>query len=349
MKKTDFTLIEGGDPIQQAAAGWFSRLRADDVREADRDAHRRWMDNHPDHRAAYQQLEQLWSSLGDFAHAPALDRLMQSSLSASHSTPHAPARSSSRRRWIPAIAAAAVLALAVIASMPLGLQQRLQPAPAIDYATGEGERRSIDLADGSRMDLDANTRVEVNFSNGTRRIALRSGRAYFKVAKDTRRPFEVVSDQGRVRALGTQFETSLRGDVLDVALFEGRVALLTGRQDNHPTPATTLSPGQQARIAFDRVTVLPTRVSYRPTIALPRDNNDRLVFNDTPVSEAIAEFNRRSTQKIHLDVDNLGQQRISGVFHDDDPDGFIEALGELYGLREQPSPDGTRVLTTDLQ
>lgn len=344
MNITDFTLIEGGNPSQRQAAEWFSRLRADDVREADRDAHRRWMDSHPDHRAAYQRLEQMWSMLGDFAHAPALDRLM-------HAAPALPTpeRRRLRPRWMPAFAAAAVLALAVIASMPLGLQQHLQREDITQFTTGDGERRSIDLEDGSRMDLDAGTRVEVRYTPEARRIALLSGRAYFKVAKDASRPFEVSSDQGLVRALGTQFETSLRGDTLDVALFEGSVALLTKKQTLDAPPAATLTPGQQARIKSNRVILLPTRVAYRPSIALPQDAKDRLVFNDTPVSEAIAEFNRRSTQKIRLEVDDLGQQRITGVFHDHDPDGFIEALGELYGLREEPSPDGTRILKPNLQ
>lgn len=344
MNRTDFTLIEGGDPSQRQAAEWFSRLRADDVREADRDAHRQWMDSDPEHRAAYQRVEDLWSMLGDFAHAPGLDRLMHPPLETSD---RRPAQRHRRPRWMPAVAAAAVVALAVIAGMPLGVQQRLQPAEATPFATGDSERRSIDLEDGSRMDLDAGTRVEVRYTREARRIALLSGRAYFKVAKDARRPFEVVSEQGLVRALGTQFETSLQAGALDVALFEGSVALLTQQQRDKP-PAATLTPGQQARIQSNRVTVLPTRVAYRPSIALPRDAKDSLVFNDTPVSEAIAAFNRRSTQKIRLEVDDLGEQRITGVFHDHDPDGFIEALGELYGLREELSADGTRILRPNL-
>lgn len=344
MNTTDLTLIDGGDPVRREAAAWFSRLRADDVREADRDAHRHWMTSAPGHRAAYQQLEQLWSSLGDLAHAPELGRLMHPAAEASR-----PPHQSRRRRWMPAMAAAAILALAVIASMPLGLQQRLQPSDgATAYVTAQGERRSIDLQDGSRMDLDAGTRVEVRFTPGARRIALHSGRAYFKVAKDARRPFDVVSDQGRVRALGTQFETSLRGDTLDVALFEGSVALLT-RHDSPDKPAATLAPGQQARMRSDRVTVLPTRVAYRTSIVTPGDPDDNLVFDNMPVAQAVAEFNRHGRHRIRLQAEGIGRQRITGVFHGHDPDGFIEALGELYGLREERSPDGSRVLKSDPQ
>ena len=348
MKNKDFTLIEGGNPVAREAADWFSRLRADDVRESDRDAHRAWMQRDPEHRAAYQRLEQLWSTLGDFAHAPEIDRLMHPA-PATNTVPH-PSRRKNRRHWISITAVAAVVALAVIVSMPLGLLQKHTPdSPAIAYATSNGERRSIDLQDGSRMDLDANTQVEVRFSPTARRITLQSGRAYFKVAKDRRRPFEVVSDQGRVRALGTQFETSLRGNTLDVALFEGSVALSTQQRRHDQTTVATLKPGQQARIQSDRVTILPTRVSYRPSIALPASDNEKLVFDDMLVSEAINEFNGRSKQKVRLDVAGLGQQRISGVFHGDDPDGFVEALGELYGLREEPMADGTRVLKKNAQ
>ena len=59
MSKPELTLIHNNDPAGQEAAAWFARLRADDVSEADRQRHGRWMETSPDHRAAYQRVERL--------------------------------------------------------------------------------------------------------------------------------------------------------------------------------------------------------------------------------------------------------------------------------------------------
>src|SRR3546814_19614962 len=52
------------------------------------------------------------------------------------------------------------------------------------YATGLGERRVVMLDDDSRLSLDANTRVRVNYSRAGRQLWLEEGRARFEVEKD---------------------------------------------------------------------------------------------------------------------------------------------------------------------
>lgn len=339
MTKPELTLIHNSDPAGQEAAAWFARLRADDTSQADRERHARWIESNPEHRAAYQRVERLWSSLGHFAHEPELERLMRPSPRAATPKP----RIASRKPWRWA-AIAATLAIAAWGAFNVLQPPPEMPVTVIDYATSTGERRSIELEDGTQMDLDASTRAQVRYSADARTVILSSGRAFFHVAKDPARPFEVASQQGRARALGTQFETAIHADSLDITLYEGRVALLTaGNATDAPTQLGTLSPGEKARLSNARMALLPQRVESG---GAPGWLTGNLVFNDTPLAEAVAEFNRYSTRPILLKGDTIRHQRVSGVFRGSDAEGFVEALRDVYGFHEQRDADGAHVLSS---
>lgn len=332
MKKTELTLIDGGDRVARQATHWFVRLRADDTSESDRRQWRHWLQEDPAHRLAYERMERLWSSLGDFANTREVERRLRGGTGVP-----------GERRWRgwhwPSLAATVLLAAGALALLVI---PRQSPPDVTEYATGLGERRSVALEDGSRVELDAGTRLQVRFDKATRHVALLEGRAFFRVAKDGRRPFEVVSDQGGVLALGTRFEMSRLADALDVALYEGSVALLSKGEDAAARSRLgVMVPGQKARVANDRMALLPQTVVDGES---PGWLEGRLVFSDTPLSEAVAEFNRYGPRRMVLGDAAVGRQRISGVFRGDDPQGFVEALREVYNVRDRLAADGTLLL-----
>lgn len=343
MSRPDLTLVDGGDRIDQQATRWFVRLRADDVSEGERQAWRQWRQASPAHRDAYARVEALWSSFGDFAAAPEIgERLAEPAAPAIPALPLAvPARTRPaarrRRRWPGAVAAA--LALAAAGTF---YALHLAAPAATGYHTAIGERRSIQLDDGTRVDLDAGTRLSVRYDRGSRSIALEQGRAFFRVAKDAARPFDVVTDAGGVRALGTQFEVAQLAGAADVTLYEGSVELRA--RDGTQAPSRrlgVLKPGQQARLSDGGMRMRATAVAAGSS---PAWLSGRLVFNDTPLAEAVAEFNRYSHTRVVLADPALGAQRVSGVFRSDDVDNFIGALGEVYGIPEHHTANGTHVL-----
>ncbi|NCT69354.1 MAG: FecR family protein [Xanthomonadaceae bacterium] len=335
MSRPDLTLIDGGDGVDQQATRWFVRLRADDASEGDRRAWQQWLEASGDHRDAYARVEALWSSFGDFATSPEIGRRIAEAPRAPQTTP-VQARTA-RRRWPAAMAATlALLAVGTFASL------RLTAPTEAAYRTAVGERRSVQLDDGSRVDLDAGTHLSVRYDGGGRHIVLEQGRAFFQVAKDAARPFDVVTDAGSIRALGTQFEVSQVAGAADVALYEGSVELRARAAAEAPAQRLgVLVPGQQARLSAGRMQMRATTVAAG---ARPAWLSGRLVFSDTPLAEAVAEFNRYSTNRVVLADPALGAQRVSGVFRGDDVDGFIGALGEVYGIPEHHTANGTHVL-----
>lgn len=338
MNKSDLNVIEGGDPIRRQAAAWFARLRADDVSEHDRQQWQRWLALDARHRLAYQRIERLWSTLGEFAPHPEVSQRIDAA-PAVVATPSRQTGTRARRRFA---GAAFAVAAAVLVAVAVGRWIVVEPAPTeLHYVTGIGERRSLQLEDGTHLALDTDTRLHVRYSRQERRIVIDHGRAYFRVAKEAR-PLVVRSDSGSVRAVGTQFEVFRRSGELAVALFEGRVELLAAGDPDTPTaPLATLAPGQRARIDGRRV---QWEAPLAAATTAPAWLSGRLVFDDTALAEAVAEFNRYSQPRLALEGTALAQRRISGVFRSDDPEGFIEALHDVYGITEARSVNGERVL-----
>lgn len=321
MSRPGLEVVEGGDPVRRQAAQWFARLRSDDASESDRQQWRRWMDDDERHRAAYARLERLWSGFGE--HAPHAEIALRLRAYVPMSTSPKPVRTPNRRHW-QAVAASLLVGLAVAGGW-LGLR----PAPALDYATSVGERRSLELEDGTRVDLDTDSHIRVHYSGKARRIALERGRAFFRVAKE-QRPLTVETASGAVRAVGTEFEVYRREHAIEVALFEGKVQLLSAPREGREAEALgMLVPGQKARFGARQPTpVVETVVMDAP----PAWMSGRLVFDDVRLEQVVAEFNRYSRRPILLDRDALGDHRITGVFLSDNPEAFADALHQLYGI-----------------
>src|SRR5205823_4691644 len=84
--------------------------------------------------------------------------------------------------------------------------------------TAAGERRVVTLSDGSQVQLDSLSELQVRYSGQTRALELIKGQARFDVAHETGRPFEVNAASRKVVALGTAFNIDLLGKTLLVTL-----------------------------------------------------------------------------------------------------------------------------------
>src|SRR5262249_28353313 len=126
------------------------------------------------------------------------------------------ARTRKRLRWLAAAAAVGAVALGV-------WMTRLSTER---FNTPVGELREIQLADGSIVNLNAQSEVVVQFTRSERDIRLARGEAMFKVARDPARPFRVRTTNAIVEAVGTQFNVNARPDgTTTVAVLEGKVKL----------------------------------------------------------------------------------------------------------------------------
>jgi transmembrane sensor len=206
------------------------------------------------------------------------------------------------------------------------------------YTTGIGEQRSVALDDGSTVELNARSRLSVRFSHAERLVDLIDGQALFRVKKDVARPFIVLSNGTRVRAVGTQFDVYRKTTGTTVTVLEGRVAVT-----KVPTPMppggsneTSGGGGSEAPIflsAGEQLTVAAQSAPHavRANLAAAIAWTQRkLVFDETPLSEAVAEFNRYNSRQMIIEDASLAEYHIRGNFEADDPDRLIRLLRDRF-------------------
>ena len=230
--------------------------------------------------------------------------------------------------------------IALAASLLIALVVTPWIVPALDwfdterYSTDIGEQRSVILVDGSQIQLNVHSSLIARLNDTEREVRLRDGEALFQVARDPSRPFRVHTPQGTIEAKGTQFNVHVAEGKTIVTLLEGRVDV---RQAGGAS-ATVLSPGQQVAIDEHSATVLtPRQVDVASAVAWTQR---RLVFENAPLAEVIAEFNRYSRQQFAIENPALRNTRITASFNSDNVETFASSLAAAGDLRVTRGPDG---------
>lgn len=296
------------DAVDEVAVAWFVRLRDEEVTEADRAAFAVWLKADPAHERAWRELDTLWGDLDQVAvpkvAAPIAVRAEQRR---------------PRSFWRP-LAAAAMLLLAVTAGLRL-----LPPGLLADYRTGIGERRVVDLADGSRVELGPASAIKVELGHARRTVKLVAGEAFFTVARDPARPFVVGAGQGEIAVLGTAFDVKIDlSEAVSVVVTESKVAVTAGGGS-----AVGVAAGQE--VSYDRNGVSAVRPADLDAAQAWRQ--DQLVFHDTPLDTVLSELGRYRRGHIQLLGGELGKRRITAVFDAKRPDAALETIARNLDLR----------------
>jgi transmembrane sensor len=229
-------------------------------------------------------------------------------------------------RW--GAAAAGIVVAIGLAFAVVYLQMR-----PVQYETAVSEQRDVLLADGSRITLNTDTALTVRYTDSSRRVDLERGEAIFAVKHDVARPFEVVAGQTVTRALGTEFNVDRRSDRIRVSVIEGVVRVSAAGRDGagKVTPLVpALTKGRSAEFQNDDDRIIEAAADLKRIQAW---RARRLEFSDTPLPEALEEFNRYSTAHIVIGAADLNTVRVSGVFRIGDTEGFLFSLREALGVQ----------------
>ncbi|RYE03873.1 MAG: DUF4974 domain-containing protein, partial [Sphingomonadales bacterium] len=256
--------------------------------------------------------------------------------------------------WAGGLAVAAGIAALTLWIAPLGHEVPIGTATRVadkaadprvsSYQTGIGERSAISLPDGSVATLDTDSRIQVAYSDKERRVYLLKGQALFDVAHGKAAPFEVYAKGQRITAVGTIFNVRIEGDEVRVSMVEGSVKVRPiprpGADSGIPVKELTLSAGEA--VVAEPARPLVARAVDASQIASWKGG--LLVFNDTPLSEAIAEINRYTVRPIAIADAAIGKYRVSGVFKSNDPEHFSQAMTEVFPLEVTHATDGAPTL-----
>lgn len=335
--------------IREEAAAWLIRLDSETPlsKSEHADLHE-WLARSPAHRRAINELNSFWSNnvltelmvpLGKHDSAAGIWTLLAN-------------------RYLPGFGA--VLATFFAVGLLLSIIF-LSPNAAVEtnglYLTAVGQQQKVELADGSIIELNTNTQIEVEYTDQYRNLRLLQGEVHFDVTEDKDKPFRVYAGSGRVQAVGTAFSVHLVNDGVSVLVTEGQVALaslgssLVDAENaaiaeidpyvhSEPRELGTLDAGQsvvmdlvgrpllaQQEVSAEIIQIEAEEVSRRQSW-----REGMLVFSGEPLEQVVDEISRYTTVSIEIDDPELRQMQIGGRFRVGEVANMFAALEANFGI-----------------
>lgn len=300
------------DPVLDQAIAWLVRLQSGDADETQRQACLAWRAADATHERAWQALQRSEAGFQALASLPptlALDTLERA------------ARTRGNRRQ-----ALKLLGIGGLLAGAGGLGWQASPWGTADYAARVGERRQFTLADGSRLQLNTDSAVDIRGQT----VRLRRGELFVETAH----PLWLDARQARLQVLNGALTVRQEADHLQVQVVRGDV-------DAYPAAAqpTRLVAGPEYRIAGAGTQTLAE--SPLDPLAWTRG---QLVARHLRLDRLAAEFSRYRRGWLGCDP-RVADLQVSGAFQLDDPDRALAALCDSLPVRlERFGPYWTRIV-----
>ena len=291
--------------VLEAAAHWFVELRCEPD-AATRAAHQHWLDSDPRHQQAWARLGRLQGTFGQVA--PQLAR-----------TTLAGARA--KRREVLKVLS---LLLAAGAAGTLAWRDTTVQGLLADQRTATGERRALRLEDGSQLQLNTASALNIRYSADLRQLELLHGEILVETARDVlARPFVVHTAEGSLRALGTRFLVRREAGLTRVCVLEHAVEVRCAAS----TTPIRIDAGQQLAVS----TAQPGPLQAAPAQA-DAWSRGMLVVSDWRLGDFIAELQRYRPGHLGC-AEAVAGLRISGAFHLADSDIVLDNLTSTLPVR----------------
>ncbi|MGF1610368.1 MAG: FecR domain-containing protein [Kiloniellales bacterium] len=319
------TGLGDGEQAAEQARAWLVCLASGAMTAGELSRFEAWLQQSPCHERAFDRERAFWHRLA--ALEPTFERLARSSAEPGSAQDEARARRPMglcRRASL--VAPLSILGALAACLLLLVIAPEISTALRADYASGSDGIRQVALPDGSQATLNRNSAIRLRFGPAQRRVELLEGEAYFEVAPDPRRPFQVQALGGVSEALGTAYAVRRDAEGASVAVTEGQVAVST---EGQPDQGIALKAGEGVRYASDG------RLGERFAVNGERGlawRQGRVVFVDRPLAEALQELERYHPGRILLLGEGGAYRPISGVVDLDRLADGIAALAATHGL-----------------
>lgn len=289
------------------AADWLLRFSEGDVSAAEHEQWQHWRGSSPERQQAWERAQVLLGKLGGLPPALAMSALDR---------PTNPGRR----------AAVAKLA-ALLALLPgsFGAWKLLETQQwTADFRSAVGERRELQLTDGSQITLNTDSAIDVRFDSQQRRVHLRQGEILVQTARDPGdRPFLVTTEAGWMQALGTRFTVREQAGSTRLVVLEGAVRV-------QPAEAG----GAQQVINAGQRTTFSANQMAPPETANPAASawtQGMLLADNLRLADFLVELARYRKGFVRCDP-AIADLRISGAFPISDSQRSLDMLQQTYPL-----------------
>jgi transmembrane sensor len=270
----------------------LARLHADDCEERERARFRLWLRADAKHATAFEELTAVWELVGA-------------------RVPVHPARpiQVTRRRLLLGGSAALTAAAGGFFALNAGAEV---------YRTDVGERRSLVLADRSKVLLDADSELRVRNRDAGCEATLERGRAHFDLRSRTTGSLTVRAGGCNLRIDRGTFEIETgEGSSARILMLSGDGEVRLNR-----SPARTLVTGHM----FEETSTSVAPIAANTVERLTAWQDGRAIFNNDSLVAAVQIMNRYDRQRLTIGDASTEDLRISGTFRVGDNAAFAEAL-----------------------
>jgi len=325
------------DALISEASDWLAYLYSGDATDEGEARFKAWIRADRAHEAAFRQVNAAFEALDQLD-----DIEQQLPAPSARVVPIAAAVDKQHTPW--AVWVAGVVAVAAALLVTVYLPQGTEPGLADTrlYETGVGEVKTVSLPDGSVVTLGANSALSARFTGEERDAELVRGRAYFDIARDEARRFDIAVGETEVRVLGTAFDIRKGPEDVRVSVTEGLVEVV----DRQPasdveTPPVWLRPGEQ--VAADLSGNMGETVSFNPADALSW-REGRLSYADAKLADIVADARRYHRGEIRFGDAAIADLRITTSFRTNRLDELFAGLDAMGAIRVDRRPRGLIVL-----
>ena len=308
------------EAVNEEAALWHARLDSGSADQAEFEA---WRDANPRHSAAFARIS---------ATAMAMDDLRGAE--SANDPDLKPVPKIDRRRFVSLAAAVAVLAVG--GGLGVGLTRRASASTVV------GGRKSIVLPDGSRLELNTDSKASWKFDGQRRRIWLDRGEIALTVPADSR-PCLLFAGNRVILVQAAEINARLRSSAVDLTVLKGKCTMFPAAGKVGSQGPVSLQPGEAALAGRDE-----TRVRAVTTDDLAFSSGWRqgeLVFEGQTLGVAVSEYNRYLPGKIVIADPKLEGVRLGGRFNTHDPKDFLASLHTSFGINSDRASDGSILLS----
>lgn len=301
---------ELNDDIDEQAAAWFIRLRADNVTSEEKTSFLRWLNQADAHRDTFSEISKLWGDAD----------LLQALVENAQKHRIAPQKKTVAKHFKLPLAMAACLVLTWLFHGELAILMQG------DYSTGVGQRKTVSFDDGSTAMLNTDSAIAVSMDGPQRRVELLKGEVYFEVKPDPNRPFIVQADHSTTRVLGTRFFVHEKSESDEVKVVSGRVEVTDRRTLKQP-----LILHDREAVSVDAAGLGETRIlnSALTTSWV----NGFLVFQNAPLESVISQIRRYRTGLVVYKDNALRELKINGRINLHESDDMLKVLGKNLSVK----------------
>jgi len=298
------------DPAMDQALDWLIALQC--PRAGQQAEFEAWLARDPAHVHAFGKAQAAWGGAPVHSAAVALA---------------APRKPSAWRRlqphWKPlATAAVLLLGLFSFSNLPMRLQA--------DHLTVVGERQRLQLDDGSKVLLNTNSAFSSRIEDHQRIARLYQGEAFFEVVPSRGLPLEIDAGPVRASVRDTAFAVRYLNGEAQVQVQRGDVDLSTTFDDAR----VRLSAGESIRIG-PKGFGPPAKLDANKDLAWVQG---RLIFENCPMSEVLAELRRYYPGWIVNTNDKLASIAVTGNYRLDQPLDVVRSLAHITSAKLSEYP-----------